>query len=130
MRELMLSAPSLKYHPKLVDQMADLPKDGSISQTNTQGTAHHWDECLFRFGKDCTKSKRKDRPMMKQIFNALEKVHQNPTWMQWAFTTAISDDVDVMLSTVILSSEGRFEIVYRKSSGSTYCMIRSANKFN
>ena len=114
MRELMLSASSLKYHPKLVDQMADLPKDGSISQTNTQGTAHHWDECLFRFGKDCTKSKRKDRPMMKQIFNALEKVHQNPTWMQWAFTTAISDDVDVMLSTVILSNEGRFEIVYRK----------------
>ena len=103
MRELMLPATSLEYHSKLVDQMAGIPEnDGNIPKTNI--IIHPWAECLFRFGKDCTKNKRKDRPMMKQIFSALERVHQNPSCLQWIPSLEFGDDAQV--SSVILSNEG------------------------
>ena len=107
MRELMLPATSLKYHSKLVDQMAGIPEnDGNIPKTNI--IIHPWAECLFRFGKDCTKNKRKDQPMMKQIFSALERVHQNPSCLQWipSLGSSRGDDTELIVSSVILSSEG------------------------
>ena len=105
MRELMLSASSLKYHSKLVDQMAGINKSGLIPKTNN--TTHPWAECLFRFGKDCTKGKRQDRPMMKQMFNALEKVHQNPSCLQWIPSLELGEDTELIVSSVILSNEGK-----------------------
>ena len=104
MRELMLAASSLKDHSKLVDQTAGILKSGSIPTTNN--ATHPWGECLFRFGKDCTKSKRKDRPTMKQMFNALEKVHQNPGCLHWIPSIEIGEDTELIVSSVILSSDG------------------------
>ena len=105
MRELMLAATSLKYHSKLVDQMAGIPENGTIPKTSST-MIHPWAECLFRFGKDCTKNKRKDRPMMKQIFSALERVHQNPICLQWIPSIEFGDDTELIVSSVILSNEG------------------------
>ena len=79
MRELMLAATSLKYHSKLVDQMAGISENGTVSKSKTFAI-HPWAECLFRFGKDCTKTKRKDRPMMKQIFSALDHIYPGDGW--------------------------------------------------
>ena len=108
MRELMLAASSLKHHAKLVDQMAGLANTKSDSNHQaTNATTHPWAECLFRFGKDCTKTKRKARPMMGQIFNALEKVHQNPSCLSWMSNLELNEDTELILSSVILSSEGK-----------------------
>ena len=101
----MLAATSLKYHSKLVDQMAGISENGTVSKSKTFAI-HPWAECLFRFGKDCTKTKRKDRPMMKQIFSALEKVHQNPQTLQWIPSLIPSDDTELIVSSAILSSDG------------------------
>ena len=108
MRELMLAAPSLKYHPKLVDQMAGISENGTIPKSKTL-YIHPWAECLFRFGKDCTKNKRKDRPMMNQIFSALERVHQNPQCLQWIPSLEFGDDTELIVSREILSNEGRLK---------------------
>ena len=104
MRELMIAASSLKDHSKLVDQTAGIHKGDSIPKTSN--TTHPWAECLFRFGKDCTKSKRKDRPTMKQMFNALEKVHQNPSCLHWIPSLELGEDTELIVSSVILSTEG------------------------
>ena len=101
----MLAATSLKYHSKLVDQMAGISENGTVSKSKTIAI-HPWAECLFRFGKDCTKTKRKDRPMMKQIFSALEKVHQNPQTLQWIPNLEVGDDMELIVSSAILSSDG------------------------
>lgn len=101
----MLAATSLKYHSKLVDQMAGISENGTVSKSKTFAI-HPWAECLFRFGKDCTKTKRKDRPMMKQIFSALEKVHQNPQTLQWIPNLEVGDDMELIVSSAILSSDG------------------------
>ena len=101
----MLAATSLKYHSKLVDQMAGISENGTVSKSKTFAI-HPWAECLFRFGKDCTKTKRKDRPMMKQIFSALEKVHQNPQTLQWIPSLEVGDDTELIVSSAILSSDG------------------------
>ena len=38
-----------------------------------------WPVCLYRLGKDCTKSRRKDRPPMSKVFSALEFLHKHPS---------------------------------------------------
>ena len=101
----MLSATSLKYHSKLVDQMAGISENGTVSKSKTLAT-HPWAECLFRFGKDCTKNKRKARPMMEQIFSALERVHQNPQTLQCIPGLELGNDTELIVSSAILSSDG------------------------
>ena len=108
----MLAATSLKYHSKLVDQMAGISENGTVCKSKTL-TIHPWAECLFRFGKDCTKNKRKDRPMMEQIFSALEKVHQNPQTLQWIPSLEFGDDTELIVSSAILSSDGTLsDLIY------------------
>ena len=100
----MLAATSLKYHSKLIDQTAGISENGTVSQSN-------WAECLFRFGKYCTKNKRKDRHMMEQIFNALEKVHQKPQTLQCIPSLEFGDDTELIVTAVIyneiLCSDGK-----------------------
>ena len=38
-----------------------------------------WPVCLYRLGKDCTKSRRKDRPAMSKVFSALDFLHKHPS---------------------------------------------------
>ena len=38
-----------------------------------------WPICLYRLGKDCTKSRRKDRPPMSKVFSALDFLHKHPS---------------------------------------------------
>ena len=38
-----------------------------------------WPVCLYRLGKDCTKSRRKDRPPMSKVFSALDFLHKHPS---------------------------------------------------
>ena len=85
--------------------MAGISENGTVSKSNTL-TIHPWAECLFRFGKDCTRSKRKERPMMKKIFSALEKVHQDPQTLQWIPSLEFGDDKELSVSGAILSSDG------------------------
>ena len=112
MRELMTTASSLKDHSKLVDQMAGMNKGRSLPEATT--AINPWAECLFRFGRDCTKGMRKDRPMMEQIFNALEKVHQNPSYLIWMATLPLGDETEYSLSSVEEYHEGKFKKYIQK----------------
>ena len=43
-----------------------------------------WPVCLYRLGKDCTKTNRKDRPAMSKVFSALDFLHKHPTLQEKA----------------------------------------------
>ena len=92
MRELMMAALSLTAHPKMVDEMAGIDKCGPISSATN--VINPWAECLFRFGKDCTKTQRKARPKMKRVFNALEKVHQNLSYRSWIISLPFREETE------------------------------------
>ena len=43
-----------------------------------------WPVCLYRLGKDCTKSHRKERPAMSKVFSALDFLHKHPSLQEKA----------------------------------------------
>ena len=89
-----MSSTSLQDHPKLVDQMVD----SNMTNDLPSGVPNDWAECLFRFGKDCTKPRRKERPMMEHIFNALEKIQQNPDSRHWMAKLPVKGRSDSIVS--------------------------------
>ena len=44
-----------------------------------------WPVCLYRLGKDCTKSHRRDRPQMIKVFSALDFLYKHPSLQEKAY---------------------------------------------
>ena len=99
-----MAASSLKSHPKLIDKMVG----SKIQSDEEQSLISDWAECLFRFGKDCTKRRRKERPAMEKIFAAIERVHQSPECQHWMARLPVGDETDLLVNSFEEFQKGSF----------------------
>ena len=99
-----MAASSLKSHPKLIDKMVG----SKIQSDDDANSINDWAECLFRFGKNCTKRRRKERPPMEKIFAAIERVHQSPECQQWMARLPVGDEADLLVSSFEEFQKGNF----------------------
>ena len=81
--------------PQTRDTIRDIMIDASQPEPWIDSSAgdcgsSSWPKCLFFLGRDCTKSRRKNRPLMQSVLRAVEQLHQNPSIR--SIRSAYSDD--------------------------------------
>jgi len=81
--------------PQTRDTIRDIMIDASQPEPWIDSSAgdcgsSSWPKCLFFLGRDCTKSRGKNRPLMQSVLRAVEQLHQNPSIR--SIRSAYSDD--------------------------------------
>ena len=74
-RDIMLT-PTCLHPGEMVDPNPGKVPSSPLCLPATINTS--WPVCMFKLGKDCTQTHRKERPSMSKVFSALSLLHQYP----------------------------------------------------